>query len=124
MTVKHYAVVAVVGAVLGTVFRGASPWALGALLYTLGFWVRGRPGTPQLLDQSAAAAQAAWHQGRVAWQQFQEAHPGNPYAAGGPYNPPFIQPTTHGAGVEHGVPAQPGVYVASNGRDTIDAGQY
>lgn len=116
---KHYALVAAVGAVLGTVFRGASPWALGALVYTLGFWVRGRPTTPMLLDQGAAAAQAA---GQAAWQRWQAVNPTSPYAPGGAYNPPFIQPTTHGAGVSMNQgPPQSGVIYERNGRDTIDA---
>lgn len=47
---KQWGVLALVGGALGSLLhRAVTPFIAGAVIYVLGYWVRGRPETPKLL---------------------------------------------------------------------------
>jgi hypothetical protein len=114
-TPMHYALVFGVGMGLSMFLR--VPLAAGALLYTLGFWIRGQRQTQRLLAQGALQAEA------VRLRAFQAA--AMPSVANGGPRPPRAADDPVGAGVRVGdaTEVSQGVYVR-NGHDTIDVGTY
>ena len=101
----HYAIVFGVGAVLSMFTR--APVLTGAALYTLGFWVRGRPMTAKMLDQGAMRLE----QMRLA--QYQ--------AAAGQIPPQANAPLGAGVVINPNAPTATGSVRVINGNDVIDA---
>ena len=104
-SLMHYALVFGVG--MGLSMFARVPLAAGAALYTLGFWIRGRPMTQTMLQQGTMRVE----QMRLA--QYQAAAGQIPRASDDPI----------GAGVRHGVAVSPSSVI--NVRpDVIDANTY
>lgn len=101
----HYAIVFGVGMLLAGAMR--VPLAAGAALYTVGFWIRGRPETYKMLESGAARAS----QFRVLPPNFRPVQRGAELG--------YRNET--GAGVRVGSEPSNGVHV---GPDVIDAGTF